>query len=107
MPSVLDEVDIFGTSRRAPKNQVQMPSPAVVLSPPFLQFKVAMKCRLHQCVIRVKDFIKKYVASLCCGVFAAAPLASLASPLGLQDIEQALRCNDLAKWTQVMRDQGP
>lgn len=66
-----------------------------------------MKHTLHRHIIRDKNFTIKRLASLCCGVFAAAPLACLASPLGLQDIEQALRCNDLAKWTQVMRDLAP
>lgn len=66
-----------------------------------------MKYALHRHIIRDKNFTTKYLASLCCVVFAAAPLASLASQLGPADIEQALRCNDLAKWTQVMRDLGP
>ena len=66
-----------------------------------------MKHTPYRRVIRVNNFIKKYVVSLCCGVVAATPLASWASPRDLHDIEQALRCNDVAKWTQVMRDLGP
>lgn len=66
-----------------------------------------MKYALHRNIIRDKNSGRKYLPSLCCVVFAAAPLVSLASPLGLADVEQALRCNDLAKWTQVMHDQGP
>lgn len=92
-----------------PGTGFQKPSSGVIPSRRFFYKygQVAMKHTRYRRVIRDNNFIKKYVVPLCCGVVAATPLASWASPLDLHDIEQALRCNDVAKWTQVMRDLGP